>query len=561
MFHTLKTLTMAFTLAIPTIAAAAGSVQLPASGQTACYDSAGSIRACTGTGEDGELRAGVAWPSPRFVAGAATVTDSLTGLIWSRHANAPDLNPVAPFVCANAEGDMSWQQALDHVACLNTNNFAGFSDWRLPNLNELESVVNAGVPDPSGYLIDSGVGSEGLVTLVQPSSYWSSTSDASFTDSAWDLNFLTGEIPFSSVKIPALIGLDTRTVWPVRGASNGLASISGTGQRLCFSAAGTEIDCDGTGQDGDTRGGVEIPEPRFKASAQDGYTFDRLTGLVWTTTSKTAGQPLPAPAGCVIPGSQVDWQQALDHVACLNASNFLGKSDWRLPNRKELRSLADYSNSAPALPGEHPFADILFGDSFWSSTSDEASPERAWVVNLVDGGVTASSKANGGILSVWPVTGPDLAAPAVAISGGDVTINVPTRALAGTVEEGGEVTVALNGGTPAAAVVSGATWSYTVTALAAGANNVTVTARDFSENPATAAIGITYVIPDGKLTGGDAVTVADALTALRIAVEVIVPSADQLLRGDVAPLGAPDGRINIADALLILRKSVGLASF
>jgi len=548
-------------LAIPTIAAAAGSVQLPASGQTTCYDSAGNPRGCTGTGEDGEVRAGLPWPTPRFVAGEATVTDSLTGLVWTRHANAPDVNAIPPFVCTNAEGDMSWQQALDHVACLNTNNYAGFSDWRLPSLNELESMVNAGAPDPSGYLSANGFGPGDLGTLVQPSSYWSSTSDAFFNDSAWDVNFLTGDYPFSSVKIPVLAGLDTRAVWPVRGEPVGAVSLSETGQRLCFSAAGAEIDCAGSGQDGELRSGVAIPELRFRPGTQLPFTLDRLTGLVWTTGSRTPGVGSPPPAGCAVDGGLLDWQQALEHVACLNRSNYLGKNDWRLPNRNELRSLVDYSASAPALAGEHPFADLLTGDAFWSSTSDAASPDRAWTVNLVDGGVSASGKAGGALLPVWPVTGPDLAPPAVAITGGDLTINVSSRSISGTVEEGGEVTVALNGGTSAPAQVTGGTWSFTVTSLAAGANNVTATAGDFSENLSSAAIGITFIVPDGKLAGGDAVTIADALIALRFVVGLATPDDLQLLRGDVAPLGAPDGRITLTDTLLILRKSVALESF
>jgi len=562
MYRIVIALIMALITAIPTIAAAAGSVLLPASGQIACFDSAGASRACTGTGEDGEKQAGVAWPAPRFVAGGATVTDNLTGLVWSRHANAPDINAAPPFVCGvNAEGDMSWPQALDFIACLNSNSYAGFSDWRLPNLNELEGMVNAGAPDPSAYLSANGFGLEGLGTLVQPSAYWSSTSDASFTDSAWDVNFRSGELPFSSVKTPEIAGLDTRAVWPVRGTSTGAASLPATGQTSCFSASGAAIACAGSGQDGEKRSGAPLPEPRFKANNAEGLALDRVTGLVWTTTSKTPGQASPAPAGCAIPGSQLDWQQALDHVACLNSSGFLGKTDWRLPNRKEMRSLADYSRSAPALPAGHPFSDLLTGDSFWSSTSEADRPDQAWAVNLVDGGVTASRKANGGILSVWPVTGPDLVPPAVAVTGGDLTINVPSRTISGTVEAGSEVKVALNGGLPADVEVAGSTWSYTVTPLSAGANNITVTANDFSENQSSTAMGITFVVPDGKVAGGDAVTIADALTALRIVVGLAVPTADQLLRGDVSPLNAPDGKIDLADTLLILRKAVALDSF
>lgn len=62
----------------------------------------------------------------------------------------------------------------------------------------------------------------------------------------------------------------------------------------------------------------------------------------------------------------------------------------------------------------------------------------------------------------------------------------------------------------------------------------------------------------GDLDQNGTVDIADALRALRIAVGIIPPTADDLVTGDVAP---PGGVIDIADALLILRKSVGLSSF
>jgi hypothetical protein len=72
-------------------------------------------------------------------------------------------------------------------------------------------------------------------------------------------------------------------------------------------------------------------------------------------------------------------------------------------------------------------------------------------------------------------------------------------------------------------------------------------------------------IPDGDLNGDGQVNVADALRALRIAVQLINATPQDLLHGDVAPfdgLGvpAPDGQITVGDALNILRKSVGLTT-
>ena len=52
-----------------------------------CYDPDGKIIDCAGTGQDGELQAGVAWPEPRFIDNRdGTVTDNLTGLMWLKDA-------------------------------------------------------------------------------------------------------------------------------------------------------------------------------------------------------------------------------------------------------------------------------------------------------------------------------------------------------------------------------------------------------------------------------------------------------------------------------------------
>jgi hypothetical protein len=80
-------------------AAFGGEVDLPHTGQTTCYDEGGDVIACPGTGHDGDVQAGVAWPFPRFTDnGNGTVTDHLTGLIWLKNADC--------------FGQRTWSQAL-----------------------------------------------------------------------------------------------------------------------------------------------------------------------------------------------------------------------------------------------------------------------------------------------------------------------------------------------------------------------------------------------------------------------------------------------------------------
>ncbi|MBI5194449.1 MAG: hypothetical protein HZA08_13570 [Nitrospirae bacterium] len=60
-------MTLMFILFLPAfVLAGAGTVDLPKTGQTTCYDSFGAVIACAGTGQDGDIQAGV-WPGPVLV--------------------------------------------------------------------------------------------------------------------------------------------------------------------------------------------------------------------------------------------------------------------------------------------------------------------------------------------------------------------------------------------------------------------------------------------------------------------------------------------------------------
>ncbi len=181
----------------------AAPAELPKTGQTTCYDASGTAIACTGTtGQDGDLQKGVAWPNPRFTiasSGTGTVVrDSLTGLMWSSDAGAPTVG-----TCTG--GTMTWQQSLDYAACLNINNYLGHNDWRLPNVNELESLVHAGYNQETtcggvcatnaAWLNTQGAGNPGF-SNVQASSYWSAT-DSSIS-SAWVVSMNEGSLGATS---------------------------------------------------------------------------------------------------------------------------------------------------------------------------------------------------------------------------------------------------------------------------------------------------------------------------------------------------------------------------
>lgn len=288
----------------------AASLQLPATGQTISQ----------AAGDDGAIQAGKPWPVPRFTANRNTsVSDNLTGLVWSGEA---------PPMAASFTGPISWQQALDGIKRLNAEAYLGFSDWRLPNLNELASLLHLGEPLPSAWL-----GRNGFSNTVA-ASYWSSSSAARDTTRAWTVQMNGGSVGTLPKSGSALI-------WPVRGASNLLPA---TGQVACYDTAGTTAECSGTGQDGELRMGVTWPVPRFAANG-NGTISDNLTGLTWPQNANPAldAQLTRASDGAAL------WPDALEFVTELNSSAYLGFSDWRLPNRNELVSLVNYAESTPGV--------------------------------------------------------------------------------------------------------------------------------------------------------------------------------------------------------------------
>jgi hypothetical protein len=190
-----------FTVATNIVATAVASVtiSLPKTGQTTCYDASGSVISCAGTGQDGELQKGVAWPDPRFTDnGDETQTDRLTGLIWTKDANAP-----GPAACDPGKAKF-WYNALDYVQCLNTNNYLNHSDWRLPNRNELASLVNAGQSNLANWLNAQGF------TNVQAYQYWSSSTSFNNTSEGWVVYMDDENMVTSRSKT------DSDYVWPVR---------------------------------------------------------------------------------------------------------------------------------------------------------------------------------------------------------------------------------------------------------------------------------------------------------------------------------------------------------
>jgi hypothetical protein len=150
---------------------------LPVTGQTKCFDDAWAEIPCDSAdfpGQDGFYRAGCRGEG-RFVDNLdGTVTDTCTGLMWQQ--DTVDPNRTGTY---DENDGLTWQGALKYCEGLS---FAGHDDWRLPNVRELRSILDYGRRIPC---IDPIFGAESRW-------YWSSTTNADVTDSAWLADFAGG---------------------------------------------------------------------------------------------------------------------------------------------------------------------------------------------------------------------------------------------------------------------------------------------------------------------------------------------------------------------------------
>jgi len=103
-----------------------------------------------------------------FLLASETVTTNSTGLMWQDSSEAK-----------NTKRD--WKGALNYCAELS---LAGHSDWRLPSIKELQSIVDVGRHKPSIQKDFKNVSTSGR--------YWSSSVYVPSNKNAWVVHFEDG---------------------------------------------------------------------------------------------------------------------------------------------------------------------------------------------------------------------------------------------------------------------------------------------------------------------------------------------------------------------------------
>jgi hypothetical protein len=130
----------------------------------------------------------------RFLSRANRIHDRRTGLIWLK-------------MTAASRGAVTWPQALERILDLNAGQPDGSSDWRLPNIRELESLVDISHYHPA--LV------KGHPFGHLPEGCWSSTTSVYEPRYAWVVYWKDGSVGVGYKRHA------TFNAWAVRGNGDG----------------------------------------------------------------------------------------------------------------------------------------------------------------------------------------------------------------------------------------------------------------------------------------------------------------------------------------------------
>ena len=275
--------------------------------------------------------------------------DGALGFSFNRQASCTD-DKVSGLTWQKVSASTSTFGSLTfYVNSINSAAPCGFSDWRVPTANELLSLMDASSTTGNAPNADR-VG----VTDAMTGQFWTNEENVDAPVNAWFLSTDDGGAVSYRLKTDAL------KIRLVRGVANPVA---------CNGAGFTDL--------------------------TDGTVTDAKTGLMWkqckeglSGTACSAGTPLPFSAVSTI----------TDRLAAVNAASSslgLGYSDWRIPTRNELASIANR-----ACAGRLAIVSSVFpaneAVSYISATFDANNTNQFWFVNFFEGTVAVGPINAGG---------------------------------------------------------------------------------------------------------------------------------------------------------------------
>ena len=155
--------------------------------QVLCYDDSDAI-SCPNLGEafygqDAQSTGN----APSYADnGDGTVTDNITGLMWQQ---SPDTDGNGDI---DADGKLTYDQA---VAGAGTLSLGGYTDWRLPTIKELYSLIEFSGIDCSGY---EGTDTSGLVPFIDTTYFDFAYGDTSASERIIDAQYASSNLYVSN---------------------------------------------------------------------------------------------------------------------------------------------------------------------------------------------------------------------------------------------------------------------------------------------------------------------------------------------------------------------------
>ncbi len=314
-------------------------------GQTTFYDTSGAI---SEPAEDEPFYgqdAGYDGNQPSYTDNAdGTVTDNVTGLVWQQTIDTNGDGDI------DASDKLSYESAISYCEDLS---LAGSDDWELPTIKQLYSLIDFSGVDPSGY---EGSDTSWLIPFIDTDYFEFAYGDTSANERVIDSQYASSTLYVSDTDEELLFGVNFAD-GRIKGYGTTLFGRDKTFNVMCVQTNATY------GVNDFTDNG-------------DNTITDTATGLMWSQDDSG----VDAPDG-------LDWEEALAYVEGLNDSNYLGYSDWRLPNVKELQSIVDYTRSpdttdstaidpvfnATPMANEEGAIDYAF---YWSGTTHSNWTER-----------------------------------------------------------------------------------------------------------------------------------------------------------------------------------------
>jgi hypothetical protein len=232
--------------------------------------------------------------------GNGTITDNVTGLMWTQ---TPDLNADGTI---DSKDKLTLSQAASGASGVK---IGGYTDWRLPTIKELYSLINFNGVD--GKINDSTNSKPFIDTNYFKFGY----GDTNAGERTIDAQVATQTIYVDNT----FIGF--QTMFGVNFADGRIKGYPTTISMTSIFESKFYVFY--------VRGNKAYGVNYFQDN-NDKTVKDLATNLMWSQNDSGIG---------------MDWGQALQWVQEKNAENYLGHNDWRLPNIKELQSIVDYSRS------------------------------------------------------------------------------------------------------------------------------------------------------------------------------------------------------------------------